>query len=48
MIKHWFTIFNIPAMICSGGPPQFTGRWFKAMCAYMGIRHATSPADVRL
>ena len=44
MIKHWLTILDIPATICGDNAPQFTCGWFKAMCAYMGVRHATSVA----
>ena len=46
MIKHWLTICDIPATICSDNAPQFTGGWFKAMCAYMGVRHARSVAHL--
>ena len=46
MIKHWLTIYDIPATICSDNAPQFTGGWFKAMCAYMDVRHATSVAHL--
>ena len=42
MIKHWLTICNIPATIWSDNAPHFTGGWFKAMCAYRGVRRATS------
>ena len=40
------TIFDILAAICSHNAPQFTGGWFKAMCAYMGVQHATSVAHL--
>ena len=44
MIRHWLTVFDIPRTICSDRGPQFTGRWFKAMCSLMGICHAKSVA----
>ena len=44
MIRHWLTVFGIPRTICSDRGPQFTGRWFKAMCSLMGIRHTKSVA----
>ena len=47
MIKHWLTIFHLPTTICSDNALQFTGGWFKAMCAYMGVLHATSVAHLR-
>ena len=37
MIRHWLTIFDIPAVICSDRGSQFVGSWFKSMCKYMGI-----------
>ena len=40
MIRHWLTIFDVPAVICSDGGSQFVGMWFKTMCKHMGIRHA--------
>ena len=44
MIRHWLTIFDVPAVICSDRGSQFVGTWFKTMCKHMGIRHAkTSP-----
>ena len=46
MIKHWLTIFDISATICGDNAPQFTGGWFKAIRAYMGVRHATSVAHL--
>ena len=44
MIRHWPTVFDVPRTICSDRGPQFTGGWFKAMCSFMGIRHAKSVA----
>ena len=46
MIKHRLTMWNMPTTFCSDNAPQFTARWFKAMCAYMGVRHATSVAHL--
>ena len=46
IIKHWLAFFNIPATICSDNTLQLTGGWFKAMCAYMRVRHATSVAHL--
>ena len=46
MIKHWLTIFDVPSTICSENAPHFTGGWFKAICVYMGVRHATSVAHL--
>ena len=40
MIRHWLTIFDVPAVICSDRGSQFVGTWFKTMCKHMGIRHA--------
>ena len=44
MIRHWLTIFNVPAVICSDRRSQFVGSWFKSMCKHMGIRHAKTVA----
>ena len=44
MINNLLTFFVTPATICSGNAPQFTGGWLTAICAYMGVRHATSLA----
>ena len=40
MIRHWLTLFDVPAVICSDRGSQFVGTWFKTMCKHMGIRHA--------
>ena len=37
MIRHWLTIFDVPAVICSDRGSQFVGTWFKTMCKQMGI-----------
>ena len=42
MSPHWLTVFGIPRTICSHRGPQLTGNWLKAMCSFMGIRHAKS------
>ena len=44
MIRHWLTIFDVPAVICSDWGSQFVETWFKAMCKHMGIRHAKTVA----
>ena len=44
MIRHWLTIFDVPAVICSDRGSQFVGSWFKSMCKHMGIRHAKTVA----
>ena len=44
MIRHWLTIFDVPAVIRSDRGSQFLGSWFKSMCKHMGIRHATTEA----
>ena len=44
MIRHWLTIFDVPAVICSDRGSQFAGSWFKSMCKHMGLRHAKTVA----
>ena len=44
MIRHWPTIFDVPAVICSDRGSQFVGTWIKTMCKHMGIRHAKTVA----
>ena len=44
MIRHWLTIFDVPAVICRDRGSQFVGTWFKTMCKHMGIRHANTVA----
>ena len=44
MIRHWLTIFDVPAVICSDRGSQFVGRWFKTMCKHMRIWHAKTVA----
>ena len=41
-ISHWLIVFGVPRTTCSDHGPKFTDGWFKAMCAYMRIRHARS------
>ena len=49
MIRHWLTIFDVPAVICSDLGSQFVGTWSKTMWKHMGIRHAKTVAyDSRL
>ena len=44
MIRHWLTILDVSAVICSDRGSQFVGTWFKTMCRHMGIRHAKTVA----
>ena len=44
MIRHWLTICDVPAVICSDRGSQFVGTWFRTMCKHMGIRHAKTVA----
>ena len=44
MIRHWLTMFDVPAVMCSDRGSQFVGSWFKSMCKRMGIRHAKTVA----
>ena len=44
MIRHWQTICDVPAVICSDRGSQVVGTWFKTMCKHMGIRHAKTVA----
>ena len=32
MFRHWFTVFNVPAVICSDRGKQFVGPWFPNVC----------------
>ena len=44
MIRHWLTIFDVPAVICSDRGSQFVRTWFKTICKHMGIRRAKTVA----
>ena len=44
MIRHWLTIFDVLAVICSDRGSHFVGSWFKSMCKHMEIRHAKTMA----
>ena len=44
MIRHWLTIFDVPAVICSDRGSPFVGTWFKTMCKHMAIQHAKTVA----
>ena len=44
MIRHWLTVFDVPAVMCSGRDKQFGGAWLRTMCKYMGVRHAKTVA----
>ena len=44
MIRHWVTVIDVPAMICSDRGSQLVGAWSRTMCKYMGVRHAKTVA----
>ena len=44
MIRHWLTIFDVPAVIRSDRGSQFVGTWFKTIRKDMGIGHANTVA----
>ena len=44
MMRHWLTVFDVPAVICSDRGTQFVDAWFRTMCKYMGVRHAKTVA----
>ena len=44
MIRHWLTIFDVAAVICSDRGSQIVGMWFKKVCKHMGIWHAKTVA----
>ena len=44
MIRHWLTVLDVPAVICSDRGTQFVGARFRTMCKYMGVRHAKTVA----
>ena len=44
MIRHWLTILDVPAVICSDRGSQFVRMWFNTMSKHMGIRHAKTVA----
>ena len=44
MIRHWLSVFNVPAVIRSERGTQFVAAWFCTMCKYMGVRHAKTVA----
>ena len=44
MIRHWLTIFDVPAVICSDRGSQFVGTSFKTMGKQMRIRYAKTVA----
>ena len=46
MIKHWLTIFNILAKICSNNAPQFTGGWLKGHVCLHGCTACRSVAHL--
>ena len=36
IIRHWLTVFDVPAVICSDRGTQFVGASFRTICKYMG------------
>ena len=42
MMDHGWDMFGIPQVITSDQGANFAGRWWKTMCARLGIRHAHS------
>ena len=44
MIRHWLTVFDVPAVICSDRGTQFVGARFRTMCKYVGVKHAKTVA----
>ena len=44
MIRHWLTIFDVPAVICSDRGSQFVKTWFKTICKHIGTGHAKTVA----
>ena len=45
MIRHWLTVFDLPAVICSDRGTPFVGAWFRTMCNHVGVRHAKTVAS---
>ena len=44
MIENGWNFFGVPQIISADQGPNFTGRWWRTMCARLGIRHAYSHA----
>ena len=44
LLLEWWETFGIPTIITCDQGPQFTGQWFKTMCARLGIQVAYSQA----
>ena len=44
MMEHGWNLFGIPQVITSDQGENFAGRWWKTMCARLGIRQAYSQA----
>ena len=44
MMERSWDIFGIPSIITSDQGPQFSGKWWRTMCARLGIRQAFSQA----
>ena len=45
MIRHWLTMFYVPAVICSERDSLFVGTWFRTMRRHMSIWHAKTVAN---
>ena len=44
MVRHWLTVFDVRAVLCSDRGTQFVGACFCTMCKYVGVRHAKTLA----
>ena len=44
MLENGWSIFGLPQIIYSDQGPNFVSRWWRTMCARLGIRHAYSHA----
>ena len=44
MLERGWDIFGIPSIVTSDQGPQFSGKWWRTMCARLGIRQAFSHA----
>ena len=44
MVERWWLPFGVPAQITTDQGPPFVGKWWKTVCASLGIRHVYSQA----
>ena len=44
ILRHWLTVFDVPAVICRDRGRLFIGAWFSTMCKYMGVKPARTMA----